>query len=67
MLQQPGLELELFVGFGKPPRSFRDAPLDFICNPLLLVQALCLIDRRTQAHAFQKISISRTTSMNSHG
>src|SRR5580698_1200775 len=44
MLQQPNLELQLCVGFGKLPCSFRDPPLDFICNPLLLIQAQCLLE-----------------------
>jgi len=44
MLQQPSLELQLFVGLGKLPRSFGDAPLDFICNPLFLIQAGCLLE-----------------------
>ena len=43
MLQQPSLELQLFVGFGKLPGSFRDPPIDFTCNPLLLVQAKRLL------------------------
>jgi hypothetical protein len=50
MLQQPSLELQLFVGFGKLPCPFRDPALDFICNPLWLIQALCLIDSHTQSH-----------------
>jgi hypothetical protein len=50
MLQQPSLELQLFVGLGKLSCPFRDPPLDFICIPLLLIQALCLIDSRAQDH-----------------
>jgi hypothetical protein len=38
MLQQPNLELQLFVGFGKLPCSFRDSPIEFTCNPLLLIR-----------------------------
>ena len=32
MLQQSNLELQLFVGFGKLPCSFRDPPIEFTCN-----------------------------------
>jgi hypothetical protein len=39
MLQQPSLELQIFDGFGELPCSFRHAPLDFIGNPLPLIQA----------------------------
>jgi hypothetical protein len=39
MLQQASLELQFFDGFGKLPCSFGDAPLDFICNPLFLIEA----------------------------
>ena len=46
MLQQPNLELQLFVGFGKLPCSFRDPPIEFIGNPLLLVQEACLLQCR---------------------
>ena len=38
MLQQPNLELQLSVGSGKLPCSFRDSPVKFNCNPLLLIQ-----------------------------
>ena len=44
MLQQPGLELQFFVGFGKLPCSFRDPPFDFICNPLLLISTQCSLE-----------------------
>ena len=43
MLQQPNLELQFFVGFGKLPCSFRDPPIEFTCNPLLLTQEQCLL------------------------
>jgi hypothetical protein len=32
MLQQPNLELQLFVGFGKLPGSFRDPPIKLACE-----------------------------------
>ncbi len=38
MLQQPNLELQLFVGFGELPGSFRDPPIEFTCNPFLFTQ-----------------------------
>jgi hypothetical protein len=44
MLQQTNLELQLFVGFGKFLCSFRDPTLDFIFNPLLPIQAGCLLE-----------------------
>jgi hypothetical protein len=43
--------LQLFVGLGKLSFPFRDPALDFICNPLLLIQAQCLTVSRTQDHA----------------
>jgi hypothetical protein len=39
MLQQPNLEPQLFVGFGQLLCSFPDVPLDFIFNPLLVIEA----------------------------
>jgi len=44
MLQQPGLELQFLVGFCKLPCSFRNPPLDFICNPLFLIRAPRLME-----------------------
>jgi hypothetical protein len=37
MLEQPNLELELCVRFGKLPGSFRNAPIKFPCNLLQFV------------------------------
>ena len=48
MLQQPNLELQLFVGFGKLPRSFRDSPIEFNRNLFLLIQAHRLLQPDSQ-------------------
>ena len=45
MLQQPDLELQLFVGFGKLPCSFRDSPIEFTRNPFLFIQEQCMLQR----------------------
>ena len=43
MLQQPNLELQLGVGVGELPCSFPNQPIEFTRNPLLLIQAQCLL------------------------
>ena len=43
MLQQPNLELQLLVGFGKLPCSFRDPPIEFTRDPLLFTQEASLL------------------------
>jgi len=35
MLQQSSLESQLFVGLGELSRSFRDPPIDFICDQII--------------------------------
>ncbi len=38
MLQQPNLELQFFVGFGKLSCSSRDSSIEFARNLFLLIQ-----------------------------
>ena len=40
MLQQPSLELQLFVGFDELSYTFRDPPFNFVFNQLALIQPL---------------------------
>ena len=43
MLQQPNLELQLFVGCGKFCCSLRDPLIEFVGDPLLFAQKPCLL------------------------
>jgi hypothetical protein len=45
MLQEPDLELQLVVGFGKLPGTLRDAKIEFAGNPSLLAQEARLLQR----------------------
>ena len=45
MLQQPHLELQLFVDFGKPLCSFRNPAIEFTRNSLLFTQERCMPTR----------------------
>jgi hypothetical protein len=41
MLEQSNLELQLFVGFGKLPCSFRNPPIEFACSKFLFTEEQC--------------------------
>jgi len=41
MLQQPDLELQLFVDFGEFPCSLRDPPIEFTCILFLIIHEEC--------------------------